>query len=272
MNKTKIEGIYYKIKDDKILIVDSLKGKWKIERINSKYDNAIDEILTNSFINSVGNIEKPSLNNFNLLIVDTTDLCNLRCKYCSMNATNTGRRLKENEFYIAFDEFLKLPNISEFLTIEFSGGEPLMNFKFIHNVVPIILSKAGKHNININFSIQTNGTLFNDNILDFIKKYNFSVGISIDGFKKWNNHRVFGNNVEAYDKIMNGINSLKNKSIPFSVLGVITNYEQYDSYLQFVYENDINYFRLNTLANIGRSENLNLSKNNIQKLYDKYAK
>lgn len=271
MKKTNKNGVYYSIRKDKILLVDSKQGKWIVNDILDNELNTVNYILNSDFVYDQSDIEKPCFDKFNLFIVDTTILCNLRCTYCSVDATSKGKTLTPENFVIAFNHFLSLPNISEFLTIEFSGGEPLINFDFIKLIVPKIILLSNKKNISVRFAIQTNGTLINSEIANFFKFHNFSVGISIDGYRKWNRNRLFEDGKEAYDKIMRGIYLLRDSEVAFSVLGVISNPKQYNDYLDFATQNHIHSFRLNTLTNIGRSLKAHNRRDSVANIYELYA-
>lgn len=65
-------------------------------------------------------------------------------------------------------------------TISFYGGESLIEYKLIKQVVEYVRGK----NVNINFAMNTNLTLLTEDILDFLIKYQFAITISLDGPKE----------------------------------------------------------------------------------------
>ena len=73
-----------------------------------------------------------------------------------------------------------LPYLTKKFWISYYGGEPLLNLTLIHEVVSFL--KSYDHNRIINFSITTNGSLINANILDFFEKNRFTITLSFDGF------------------------------------------------------------------------------------------
>ncbi len=110
--------------------------------------------------------------------------CNLRCGYCfastgdfgggrSMMDTATGKA--------AIDYLIKYSVGRKNLELDFFGGEPLMNFDVVKEVVAYARSKEQEHNKNFRFTITTNGVLLNDEITDFINKEMSNVVLSIDG-------------------------------------------------------------------------------------------
>lgn len=85
-------------------------------------------------------------------------------------------------------------------TILFYGGEPLLNFKLIKQVVEYL----EKLNESVKFEIVTNGSLITIDIANFFRKRNFLIGVSLDGPKCVNDqNRVFlANNEGTYDVVI----------------------------------------------------------------------
>lgn len=73
-----------------------------------------------------------------------------------------------------------MPYLTEEFWISFYGGEPLLNFTLIRQVVSFLKSQT--HSRNIRFSITTNGALINNQVLDFFKNNRFTITLSFDGF------------------------------------------------------------------------------------------
>lgn len=68
--------------------------------------------------------------------------------------------------------------------MDFFGGEPLMAFDVVKEVVEYARSKEKEYNKNFRFTITTNGLLLTDDKIDFINKEMHNVVLSIDGRKK----------------------------------------------------------------------------------------
>jgi uncharacterized protein len=97
------------------------------------------------------------------------------------------------------------------VVIGFIGGEPLLEFKLITKIVDYS-KEIFKSTIKIKWSILTNGTLLNDEIVKFLKNNNFKVIVSIDGNEKTHNlHRKFVNGKGSYQKTKNNILKYKNE-------------------------------------------------------------
>lgn len=92
--------------------------------------------------------------------------------------------------------------------ILWGGGEPLLNFKLINQVVQYVKSK----NIDCEFYITTNGVLLTDKIIDFMVSNDFKVTFSLDGDKK--NHdrnRIMENGKQTFDLVMKNITKFVKK-------------------------------------------------------------
>jgi len=113
--------------------------------------------------------------------------CNLACKYCfaealpSLLSDSATEELAEI-FIDRIAEYRANTHAHIPFIIEFTGGEPLLNFEIIRHTVEYAKREYGDL-LNAEFVIQSNLTKFNDNILEFIKEHNISIGVSCDGFK-----------------------------------------------------------------------------------------
>ena len=97
--------------------------------------------------------------------------CNLRCKYCfaSTGEYGSGRKLMDIETgKRAIDFLLKYSGTRKNLEMDFFGGEPLMNFDLVKEVVKYARSKEKEYNKNFRFTITTNGVLLTEDKMDFI--------------------------------------------------------------------------------------------------------
>jgi len=111
--------------------------------------------------------------------------CNYSCEYCSQrfvprNPNDTFIHEEEGETAQEIAEFIKkFDNVSigEELKFELWGGEPFLYFEKMQMVTEQLHKKYPK----ATFSVITNGSLLNQEIIDFIQKYKFSVSISHDG-------------------------------------------------------------------------------------------
>lgn len=166
------------------------------------------------------------MKSLNLLIKPSSSNCNLRCKYCFYHDVSTNRTIEN--YGMMKDEVLEemikkvFECVEQSVNFMFQGGEPtLIGYKF-YNTFHELIKKYNKNNITTNFSIQTNGTLLNKNLLEILKKYNYLVGISLDGNKEiHDNFRIDANNNGTFNSVMKGIRLLKKYDIDFNILCVV---------------------------------------------------
>ncbi len=112
--------------------------------------------------------------------------CNLRCKYCfaSTGDFGTGRKLMPAETgKKAIDFLLENSGNRKNLELDFFGGEPLMNFDAVKEVVKYARSREAEYGKRFRFTITTNGVLLDDDKIDFINREMSNVVLSIDGRK-----------------------------------------------------------------------------------------
>jgi uncharacterized protein len=177
------------------------------------------------------------------LIIKTTSLCNLRCKYCYL------RKEKNTDSIIDISILKKIINQlslnSNKIDIIWHGGEPLLVGKnFFYNFVKY-KNELNKKGIKINNCLQTNATLIDEEWAKLFVDGEFNIGISLDGPEKINDeNRIFSDGKGSFHKIMGGIDILNKNSIKFSVLSVIAknNYEYADKIFNFFVKNEINNF------------------------------
>lgn len=163
------------------------------------------------------------------LVLVITQGCNLACKYCyaheGLYNEKCAKKMNFETAQNAIDIFLNRYS-GGIETIQFFGGEPLMNFSLIKDVCEYCekLYSDGKILNPIKFSISTNGTLINEETLELFNKYSISVTVSLDGNKTVNDgQRVFANSSEGtYDIIVDKLNMLKKRSFPLAVEMTIT--------------------------------------------------
>lgn len=132
--------------------------------------------------------------------------CNLRCEYCFAGTGDycTGRKNMSAEVgKKAIDYLIAKSENRRNLEVDFFGGEPLLNFDVVRQVVEYARSLEKTHNKNFRFTITTNGVLLDDDKIRFINEEMYNVVLSIDGRKEVNDrvrHRV--DHSGSYDTIL----------------------------------------------------------------------
>lgn len=128
-----------------------------------------------------------------VMVLHMTDFCNLKCKYCFIEGGQTSgyaRQVMSFETAKAavgkFFQIIKNHITQQSPSIVFYGGEPFLNWDAIKFALLEIEQKENETGISVDKVIITNGTILNDEIIEFIKKYDIQISVSLDGIKKVN--------------------------------------------------------------------------------------
>ena len=132
--------------------------------------------------------------------------CQLRCKYCFASTGDFGQGRKLMSFETgknAIDFLLENSGDRPNLELDFFGGEPLMNFKVVKQIIEYARSREAEYGKKFRFTITTNGLLLDDEKIEFINKEMSNVVLSIDGRKEVNDYfRILPNGQGCYDMIL----------------------------------------------------------------------
>jgi radical SAM protein with 4Fe4S-binding SPASM domain len=148
-----------------------------------------------------------------IVSIELTDKCNLRCKYCYGDFKKSGKNFWNlNDIELLFEELSKLG----ILVLEITGGEPLLHPYFKE----ILISALAKFEI---ISILSNGVLIDCEIIELVRKYKNRVAfqISIDGCSDETNNEVRGVK-NTYNKTLTAIKQLRDYNIHYNVVYMIT--------------------------------------------------
>ncbi len=133
--------------------------------------------------------------------------CNLACKYCfAEEGEYHGQKRELMPFEVgkqALDYLIENSGSRVNLEVDFFGGEPLMNFEVVKQLVAYGRSREKEANKNFRFTLTTNGMLLNDDVIDFCNKEMANVVLSLDGRKQINDRmRPTRNGKGSYDVIV----------------------------------------------------------------------
>ena len=153
--------------------------------------------------------------------------CNLRCKYCFADTGDFthGRKLMSFETgKAAIDFLMKKSGKIENLEIDFFGGEPMLNFGVVKQLVEYGRETEKKFNKNIRFTLTTNGTLLDDDSMEFINEHISNVVLSADGRKNVNDKmRYYVDGSGTYDVILPNYKKLiENRDKDYYIRGTYT--------------------------------------------------
>ena len=132
--------------------------------------------------------------------------CNLACKYCfaGEGEYHGDRSLMSYEVGKKALDFLIANSGNRVnLEVDFFGGEPLMNFQVVKDLVAYGRSQEKEHNKKFRFTLTTNGVLLDDDVMEFANKEMANVVLSIDGRKEVHDAmRPTRNGKGSYDLII----------------------------------------------------------------------
>lgn len=171
-------------------------------------NNIFEDITTRREKIAEARIKTDDFAMISLLIIQK---CNLRCTYCygengqyqdsGIMDFDTAKR--------AIDYFIQNTS-KKHLTVCFFGGEPLMNFGLIKQVVEYCQQITANIEKEINFTMTTNGILINAEIEKFIVDNKINVQISLDGDRDTQNKNRFDANKKgSYDTVIDKTKSLR---------------------------------------------------------------
>lgn len=148
------------------------------------------------------------------IILQVTQNCNLRCKYCVysgsyVNRQHNNKRMSLDTAKDVIDFFWSHTSKSDNLSFGFYGGEPLLEFDLIKEIVAYINKKfAGKKHT---FTITTNATLLGEEQIRFLAENDFQLVISLDGPAEIQNaNRVFADGEHGtFESVMSNLRKVK---------------------------------------------------------------
>ncbi|KJF28050.1 radical SAM protein [Clostridium aceticum] len=200
----------YYPKNTKETTIDLLKDKHNDGKISEAIEE-IDSLVSNGLLFSKENyLQHEAFQNKDTVVkalcLHIAHDCNIRCKYCfaSQGDFKGERSLMTPEVgKKALDFLLKNSGNRRNLEVDFFGGEPLMNFGVVKEIVDYGRQEEKKYGKNIRFTITTNGVLLDKDTMDYINENMHNVVLSIDGRKKINDYmRYTVNGGGTYDIII----------------------------------------------------------------------
>lgn len=186
-----------------------------------------------------------------LVIMRPTEKCNLACRYCYSNESSSVKRMDIKTLEKAIEKILGYYNQ---ITFVWHGGEAtLMGIPFFEGVIKL-QKKHRRPKQKIINEIQTNATILNKKWIDFFKKNNFFVGISIDGPQYINDlARVDQDGRGTFKQIKKSIELLKKNGIKRAGICVMAkhNINNIDEVIDFYRDNNIS-LNINPFISSGR--------------------
>lgn len=153
----------------------------------------------------------------NLILLKTTEVCNLNCSYCFMFNLRDHAHLKKprmmkletiEQMALQLVDVARIQGTTE-IAFSFHGGEPtLIGRDWIGEAVDIITAIVGQE-AKCKFGLQTNGVLIDKQWTDFCRTKGISVGLSMDGLRQVHDtYRVDHKGRGSFDRVLTGLGHL----------------------------------------------------------------
>ena len=140
-----------------------------------------------TFESMAGHLKEKTAGVVKALCLHVAHTCNLNCAYCfaSQGKYHGDRAVMSFEVgKRALDFLIEHSGNRRNLEVDFFGGEPLMNFDVVKQLVAYARSIEKQHNKNFRFTLTTNGVLIDDDVIDFANREMSNVVLSLDGRKE----------------------------------------------------------------------------------------
>lgn len=152
------------------------------------------------------------------MVLNVTNQCNLSCTYCyeygedKIVDTENGRQPKfmsEQTARESVDFMLREAGDNPIAHLTFFGGETLLNLRVLKSTIAYAQKRAAEAGKQVDFSLTTNATLLQPDVIEFLANNRVGVTISIDGPKDVQDQfRVFSNGAGSYDLVIPKIREL----------------------------------------------------------------
>ena len=134
-----------------------------------------------------GSLKEKTAGVVKALCLHVAHTCNLNCAYCFASQGKYHGERAVMPFEVgkqALDFLIANSGTRRNLEVDFFGGEPLMNFQVVKDLVAYARSIEKEHNKNFRFTLTTNGLLIDDDVIDFANREMSNVVLSLDGRKE----------------------------------------------------------------------------------------
>ena len=264
-------------------VTENLKNKYELSEIKEAYSE-VQELINKGILYSKDLYEAIAKNNdsryyIKALCLNIAHDCNLRCKYCFADEGEYkgARKLMTSEIgKKAIDFVIEKSGPRKNIEVDLFGGEPLLAFDVIKDIVEYAKIKGKEHNKNIRFTMTTNSVLLNDEIMEYIDKNMGNIVLSIDGRKQVNDKvRVHVDGSGCYDSILPKIKkmvSIRDKNKQYYVRGTFTR-NNLDFYEDIIHLADLGFKEISVEPVVLPSDNpLSLREEDIPQIFEQYDK
>lgn len=209
-----IDDLVYNILDvnglqNREAVMEKLADRYQTEKVIEAYEEVkylVENEILYSKESDFVNFDYNKENIIKAMCLHVAHDCNLKCKYCfasqgnfkgerSMMSLETGKK--------ALEFLAKSSGNRRNLEVDFFGGEPLMNFQVVKDLVAYGRELEKTYHKNFRFTITTNGVLLDEDKMGFINENMENIVLSLDGRKPVNDEmRLTVSGDGSYDVIL----------------------------------------------------------------------
>ena len=284
-----VDELVYDLVDDEKLrsqeeLINDFGSKYSVDVIKEAYGELQelidDEILyTTDQYEDIANSSMNDRDYIKAVCLNIIHGCNLRCKYCFADEGeyngNKGVMSLETAKK-AIDYVVKRSGPRKNIEIDLFGGEPTMMMKTIKEIINYARENEKVWGKNIRFTMTTNATLLNEEMMDYMDKEMGNIILSLDGRKEVNdNVRIKVDGSGSYDDILPNIKKMiakRDKRKTYYVRGTFThaNTDFYEDVKAMVNEG----FREISIEPVVLEDGhpLALTESDLPKIFDNYDK
>lgn len=205
------------------------------------------------------------MNHINMLIKPASGKCNMRCDYCFYHSLTENRR-HEDYRLMALETLEKLvkrafEEVTDSVTFAFQGGEPTLCGLGFYLEFEKYVERYNINRIKVNRAFQTNGLLIDENWCEYFKKYDYLVGLSLDGSESITSlYRKDADGRQVFDRVMKTKKLFETHDVQYNVLCVVTreSARHGKKIYQFLKEHGIRYIQfINCLDELNQRQGTN---------------
>ncbi|WP_040193262.1 thioether cross-link-forming SCIFF peptide maturase [Clostridium culturomicium] len=282
------ELVYDMLDADKLKSVDELKeiykNKYSVEEIEEVYSElkelVDDELLySKDLYEGIAMLSEKAEVAIKALCLNIIHDCNLKCKYCFADEGEYKGCRKSMSTQVgkdAIDFVIKNSGKRRNIEVDLFGGEPLMAFDTIKEIVDYAREQEKIYNKNIRFTMTTNATLLDAEKMDYLDKNMGNIILSIDGRKEVNDKvRIRYDGTGSYDTILPKIKNMvdvRDKSKTYYVRGTFTreNTDFFEDVKHFVNEG-FDEISIEPVV-LPDEHELSLRESDLETIFDQYDK
>lgn len=285
----KIDELVYDLLDEEGLksleeLKKSYQGKYRENEIEEAYleiKELIDEglLYTKDVYKDIAKTYEKGEDYIKALCLNIAHDCNLRCKYCFADEGEYKGKRELMSFEVgkrAIDFVIEHSGPRKNIEVDLFGGEPLMVFDTVKKIVDYGKNEGEKNGKTIRFTMTTNCTLLNDEIMDYLNKNMVNIVLSLDGRKEVNDRvRVRADGTGSFDAIVPNIKKMikkRDKDKAYYVRGTFTRENlDFSEDLKFLAEEGFKEISIEPVV-LPDEHPLSIRKQDLPKIMDEYDK